>query len=74
MQISLVVCENSTTFRTVFVRLVIAAASRCHNIYQRESERDERARESAFQIKQHIEISRFSKHWSPLHYYSPLYC
>jgi hypothetical protein len=26
----------------VFVLLVIAAASRCHNIYQRESERDER--------------------------------
>jgi len=46
MQISVVVCENSTTFRTVFVRLVIAAASRCHNIYQRESERDDSERVS----------------------------
>jgi hypothetical protein len=48
MQISVVVGENSTRVPNGFclpLSLVIAAASRCHNIYQRESERDERERE-----------------------------
>lgn len=75
MQISVVVGENSTRVPNGFclpLSLVIAAASRCHNIYQRESERDERERERDFQIKQHIAISRFSKDWVQLHYYSQL--
>jgi hypothetical protein len=53
MQISVRGCLwKQYALRTVFVRLsslVISAALGCHNIYQRESERDERERE--FQIK-----------------------